>query len=103
MEFEGVGALKVHSMIFRVRAPLLGHLHLPHRQHTNHRRASYRTERLRKGRHITTDYVRQAIITGERQKHPLPTADGLAGHPDHHEEIQIVFIVLNVLYIRPLL
>jgi hypothetical protein len=47
-------------------------------------RASYRTKRLRKGRLITTAYVRQAIITGERQKPPLPTAhhhdaDGLAG------------------------
>jgi hypothetical protein len=31
-------------------------------------------KRLRKGRPITTAYVRQAIITGERQKPPLPTA-----------------------------
>jgi hypothetical protein len=31
-------------------------------------------KRLRKGRHIITAYVRQAIITGEKQKPPLPTA-----------------------------
>jgi hypothetical protein len=81
--------------------PLHVHLHLQHRQHTKpQRRASYRTKRLRKGSYITTAYVRQAIITGVRQKPPLPTArsprrwwisrpKNLEDHPDHHEEIQI--------------
>jgi hypothetical protein len=60
-------------------------------------------KRLRKGRHIITAYVKQAIITGERQKPPLPTArsprrlwisrpKNLEDHPDHHEEIQICHI-----------
>jgi hypothetical protein len=52
--------------------------------HQPRRRASYHTKRLKKGRHITTAYVRQAIITSERQKPHCPQfdyhdADGLAG------------------------
>jgi hypothetical protein len=43
--------------------------------------ASYSTKSLRKGRHITTAYVRQAIITDERQKPTLPTARWISRPP----------------------
>jgi hypothetical protein len=64
---------------------------------------------------------KQAIITGERQKPPLPKARSsrrwwisrpkyLEDHPDHHENIQIHHTksvhfswYFNILYIRPLL
>jgi hypothetical protein len=88
--------------------------------HQPRTRASYHTKILRKGMHITTAYVRQAIITGVRQKPPLPTArsprrslisrpKNLEDHPDHHEEIQIrhtkkcAFLLIFKFFIRPLL
>jgi hypothetical protein len=60
MLFDVIGFETLTSPTYTIRQP--------------QKRTSYHTKRLRKGKHIITAYVRQAIITGERQKPPLPTA-----------------------------